>query len=115
EVLLITHDRDFMDAVTTHTMGIYRKQIKKIKGDTSKFYEQMILEDEIYEKTRQNQIKKREHLQSFVDRFSAKASKATQAQSKLKQIEKMEVLQQLEDDGGMGLKFQYKECPGKEI
>src|SRR5690606_10667145 len=64
EVLLITHDRDFMDSVTTHTMGIYRKGLKKIKGSTSKFYQQMMLEDEIYQKTRQNQLKKKEHLES---------------------------------------------------
>ena len=67
EVILITHDRNFMNSVTTHTMGIYRKKLKKVKGSTDKFYEQMIIEDEIHEKTRQNQEKKRAHLESFVD------------------------------------------------
>src|SRR5690606_26045072 len=47
EVILITHDRDFMDSVTNHTMGIYRNQLKKIKGSTSKYYEQLQIEDEI--------------------------------------------------------------------
>jgi len=41
EVILITHDREFMDAVTTHTMGIYRKELKIIKGDTKKYYTQL--------------------------------------------------------------------------
>ncbi|MEX0799228.1 MAG: ATP-binding cassette domain-containing protein, partial [Bacteriovoracaceae bacterium] len=105
----------FMDSVTTHTMGIYRKGLKKIKGGTAKFYEQMELEDEIYEKTRANQEKKKEHLESFVERFRAQASKASQAQSKLKQLNKMQSLDALEDEGNMGLRFRYQECPGKEL
>lgn len=115
EVIIITHDRDFMDSVTTHTMGIYRKKLKKIKGDTTKFYSQLAMEEEIYEKTRLNQEKKKEHLESFIERFGAKASKATQAQSKVKQLEKMETLEKLEGLASMGLKFSFKPCPGKEL
>lgn len=115
EVILITHDRDFMDSVTTHTMGIHRKGLKKIKGQTSKFYEQLNLEEEIHEKTRLNQEKKKAHLEAFVDRFSAKASKATQAQSKKKQLEKMSVLSKLSNEASMNLNFEFEECPGKEI
>lgn len=115
EVIIITHDRDFMDSVTTHTMGIYRKKLKKIKGDTTKFYSQLAMEEEIYEKTRLNQEKKKEHLESFIERFGAKASKATQAQSKVKQLEKMETLEKLEGQASMGLRFSFKPCPGKEL
>lgn len=115
EMILITHDRDFMDSVSTHTMGIQRKGLKKIKGQSAKYYEQLALEEEIYEKTRLNQEKKREHLESFVERFGAKASKAAQAQSKMKQIEKMGVIERLEDESSMGLSFRYKECPAKSL
>ena len=115
EVILITHDRSFMDSVTTHTMGIYRKKLKKVKGSTEKFYEQMILEDEIYEKTRLNQEKKKAHLESFVERFGAKASKATQAQSKMKQLAKLETMDKLESEAQMGLCFHYQECPSKQV
>ena len=115
EVILITHDREFMDSVTTHTMGINRRQLKKIKGPTSKYYQQLIEEDEIYEKTRINQEKKKEHLEAFVERFSATASKATQAQSKVKQLDKMEKYEKLENESSMGLKFNYKECPSKKL
>jgi len=59
EVIIITHDRSFMDSVTTHTMGIYRQGLKKIKGNTSKFYEQLEQEDEIYQKTKENHDRKR--------------------------------------------------------
>ena len=82
EMLLITHDRDFMDKVTTHTLGLHRKQAKKVKGDTIKFYQQIIQEEEAYELTRKNLEIKRKEMQSLVDRFRAKASKASMAQSR---------------------------------
>ncbi len=115
EVMLITHDRFFMDQVCDHTMGIHRGKIRKLKGDTAKFYEKLELDEEIYEKTRINQEKKREHLESFVTRFGAKANKAGQAQSKLKQLEKMENLEKLDTIASMGLRFQYDEAPGKVV
>ena len=115
EVLLITHDRDFMDSVTTHTIGLTRKRLRKYKGNTTKFYEQVLVSDEIYEQTRMNQEKKKKELQKFVDRFGAKASKAAQAQSKAKQIEKLGTLSKLSDEHNLGFKFHYKNCPGKVL
>ena len=115
EVVLITHDRDFMDDVVTHTMGITRGRLKKIKGSTVKFYEQLIEEDLLYEQTRANQEKKKKELTAFVDRFRAKASKATQAQSRLKQLEKMGSMDELAKEGSMSLSFRHAPCPGKTI
>ena len=45
ELILITHDRDFMDSVTTHTMAIHRRKIKKIAGSTHKLYQQILQEE----------------------------------------------------------------------
>ena len=115
EVILITHDRDFMDDVVTHTMGISRGGLKKIKGETAKFYERLLEDELIYEQTRSNQEKKKKELMSFVDRFRAKASKATQAQSRLKQLEKMGTMDELAKEGNLGFSFRYTECPGKTI
>ena len=52
QLILITHDREFMDGVTTHTMGIHRKKIRKIAGPTGKLYDQLMIEEEVYERTR---------------------------------------------------------------
>jgi len=79
ELLIITHDRDFMDNVTTHTMAIHRSKVKKIAGDTYKLYEQIATEEEVYEKTRVNDEKKRKEVEEFVNRFRAKASKAVKS------------------------------------
>ncbi|MGZ3787316.1 MAG: ABC-F family ATP-binding cassette domain-containing protein [Bacteriovorax sp.] len=115
EIMLITHDREFMDDVITHTMGLHRRQLKKIKGDTAKFYEQILQEEEMYEKTRENLDKKRKEMEAFVERFKAKASKAAQAQSRMKALEKMSTMDKLSDVDNLGFKFRFVECPGKQI
>ncbi|MBL6988348.1 MAG: ABC-F family ATP-binding cassette domain-containing protein [Bacteriovoracaceae bacterium] len=115
EVLIITHDREFMDQVTTHTMGITRQKLRKMPGSTIKYYEELSSIELIHEKTRLNQEKKVQHLESFVERFRAKASKATQAQSRLKMLEKENVLEKLVHEKNLAFSFNYKECPGKTI
>ncbi len=59
EVLLVTHDRGFMDNVVTHIVGIHRKKMRKIQGNTHKYYLQVAQDEEIYEKTRQNEAKRK--------------------------------------------------------
>ena len=48
ELLVITHDRSFMDAVTTHIMGIHRQKVRKIPVDTGKFYSQIAMEEQVH-------------------------------------------------------------------
>jgi ATP-binding cassette, subfamily F, member 3 len=55
EVIVISHDRDFMDGVTTHTAVIHRQKVRKFAGGTAKAYSQIALEEEIHEKTRVNE------------------------------------------------------------
>ena len=115
EMMLITHDRDFMDKVTTHTLGLHRKQARKVSGGTIKFYEMIIQEEETYEQTRKNLENKRKEMQSLVDRFRAKASKATMAQSRLKMVEKMGTMEKLDTEKNLGFRFNHLPCPGKVI
>lgn len=115
EVIIITHDREFMDSVATHIMGLNRKQLKFIKGDTEKFYTQLLEEDELYEKTRANFDKKKKEMERFVERFRAKASKATQAQSKLKQLEKLGDMDELAQESDLDFQFNYKDIASKNI
>lgn len=115
EVILITHDRGFMDSVTTHTMGIWRQKLVKIKGDSTKYHEQILLEEEVYEKTRQNTERKRKELEDFVARFKAKASKAAQAQSRMKLLDKLPELEALAMMATLDFEFNYRECPGKVL
>lgn len=115
EFILISHDREFLDSVSTHTMGIHRQKISKVQGTTISFYEQIMQQEEIYEKTRQNLEKKREHLQGFIDRFGAKASKATQAQSKQKMLSRIPVLENLKNLFHLDFEFNEANFPGKKM
>jgi ATP-binding cassette subfamily F protein 3 len=109
EIILITHDRYFMDQVCGHILGLHRQKLKKIKGKTIDYFEKVLADEELYEKNRLNQQKKAEHLQEFVDRFKAKATKAKQAQSRLKVLEKMPVLEKL--NALENLSFSFHDAP----
>ncbi len=115
ELMLITHDRAFMDNVVTHVMGIYRKGLRKIKGDTGKLYDRIAMDEEIYEKTRINDEKKRKQIEAFVRRFRAKATLASRVQSRVKTLEKMAKLDKLEQAKDLDFSFRSKPFNGKPI
>ncbi|KAF3361628.1 putative ABC transporter ATP-binding protein YheS [Chlamydiales bacterium STE3] len=115
EFILISHDREFLDSVSTHTMGIHRKKFSKVRGSTSAFYEQIMMQEEIHEKTRVGIEKKREHLQGFIDRFGAKASKATQAQSKEKMLKRLEPIESLAKLYQLDFEFNTATFPGQKM
>ena len=110
ELLLITHDRSFMDNVVTHVLGIHRRKVRKIEGDTGKYYEQIAAEEEIYEKTRVNDERKRKEMDLFITRFRAKARLGGLVQSRVKSLEKMEKREKLEEV--KNLEFAFAEKPG---
>jgi ATP-binding cassette subfamily F protein 3 len=109
EFILISHDRDFMDAVSTHTMGIHREKVRKMEGTSIDFFEHILLEEEMHEKMRIKTDKKRAHMESFVERFGAKASKASQAESRKKMLDREPVLEKL--SSLFALSFSFKEAP----
>ncbi len=109
ELIIITHDRDFMDSVTTHTMIIHRCKVRKIAGSTQKLYDQILMEEEIYEKTRQNDEKKRKEIEQFINRFRAQATKASSVQSRIKALARHEKLDKLE--GIKTLDFKFRSAP----
>ena len=113
EVILITHDRDFMDAVTTHTMGLNRKSLMMVQGNSHKFYAKLAEDDERYLKTKANLDKKRAELEDFITRQKARASKAVMAQSKAKQLEKMGEMEELEAESTLEFDFNMKNTPAK--
>ena len=113
ELLLISHDRGFVNSIVNHTLGIHRKKILKIKGKIED-YEKVIREqEELYEKTRINQEAKIAHMQRFVDKLGAKATKAKAAQSRIKMIEKIERLDELQKIKTLDFKFKEEPLQGK--
>lgn len=115
ELLLITHDRGFMDKVVTHTLGIHRKNFRKIPGNTEKYYSQIAQEEEVHEKTRINDEKRRKEITQFITRFRAKARLANMVQSRIKTLSKMEKKNKLEKLKTLDFTFQSKPFPGKQV
>ncbi len=115
ELLLISHDRQFMDSVTTHTLGVHRKKVRKFKGGTETFFQHILEEEKVYERTRANLEKKKGELQSFIDRFGAKASKAAQAKSKQKVLNRMPAFEQLKALYDLDFNFHERPFPGKKM
>jgi len=105
ELMLITHDRDFMNSVTTHTMAIHRKKLKKLEGDTIKLYEQIAVDEEVYEKERRKKQKKREDAMEFINRFRAQAARASLVQSRIKALDKMGKMEELNKIVELGFSF----------
>ncbi|MGF6211152.1 ABC-F family ATP-binding cassette domain-containing protein [Comamonas sp. 4034] len=89
-LITISHDREFLDAITNVTLHIENARLTRYGGNYSKFEELQAQQLELQQSSFERQQDKIAHLQKFIDRFKAKASKAKQAQSRMKQIERME-------------------------
>jgi ATP-binding cassette subfamily F protein 3 len=108
-LILVTHDRDFMDSVTTHTMAIHRCRVRKLAGGTEKLYAQILQEETIHEQTRMNDERRRKEAEAFINRFRAQAAKAKAVQSRIKLLarhERLEKLAEIRD-----LDFRFAEAP----
>ena len=115
EVMLITHDRSFMDRIVTHVLGIHRRKVRKIEGDTEKYYTQIAQDEEIYEKTRQKDERRRRDVEQFISRFRAKARLANLVQSRIKTLSKMENRAKLEKIKSLDFSFRSLSSPGRQM
>ncbi len=91
-LLIISHDRDFLDGVVNVIVHIDDRKLKRYSGNYSAFERQRAAQLELMAGMIEKQQRQRAHLQSFIDRFKAKATKARQAQSRMKALSKMEEL-----------------------
>jgi ATP-binding cassette subfamily F protein 3 len=113
ELVLITHDRSFMDGVVTHTAAIHRKRLRKIEGGTEKLYNQILKEEEVYEKTRINDEKKRKEVERFIEKFRAQKKVASLVQSRVKMLEKRQPMEKLERIRTLDFSFNNAPFPAK--
>ena len=115
EILLITHDRGFMDKVVTHMVGIHRHKARKIAGDTHKYYSQVAQDEEVYEKTRLNDERRQKEIKQFITRFRAKARLANLVQSRIKTLEKLEKKDKLAQISTLDFAFRSERFRGKHV
>jgi ATP-binding cassette subfamily F protein 3 len=104
-LLLISHDRDFLDAVIDNVLHIEQQRITLYRGGYSDFErqraEKLALQQAMYEK----QQRKVAHLHSYIDRFRVQATKARQAQSRIKALERMEMISAAHVDSQFSFEF----------
>ena len=98
-IVIISHDREFLNQLTTGILEIRQGKVFSYSGNYDRFVEQKAAQEQQQWAAFKNQQREIARLQEFADRFGAKASKASQAQSKLKQIERMEKIEAPESDG----------------
>lgn len=91
-LLLISHDRDFLDPIIDRVIHIEHQKLNEYTGNYTSFEIQRATKISQQNAAYQQQQRKVAHLQSFIDRFKAKATKAKQAQSRIKALEKMELI-----------------------
>ncbi len=108
-LMVISHDRDFLDGVVKAIVHIDQRRLRRYTGDYSSFEQQraqaLVLTQNLVEK----QARERAHLQSFIDRFRAQATKARQAQSRMKMLAKMEDLAPLHVSAPFAFEFRDPE------
>ena len=115
ELIVISHDRDLVDRVTTHIIGIHRGKVRKIKGPTGKYYTQLSKDEELHEKRRLEDEKKRKQIMEYVNTFRAKASHASTVQSNIKKLEKMDKLDKLEEIRTLSFSFNYSQFRAGQV
>ena len=107
--IIIAHDREFLDALCTRILNIENQRLTAYTGNYSDFerlrHEQRLQADAEYQK----QARSRAHLQAYIDRFRAKATKARQAQSRLKALEKLDAAPPPPPEADYRLQFQSAE------
>jgi len=104
-LILISHDRDFLDAIVNHIAHIEQQTLTLYRGGYSDFErqraEKLALQQAMFEK----QQRKVSHLHSYIDRFRAQATKARQAQSRIKALERMEMISAAHVDSQFSFEF----------
>ena len=104
-LVVISHDRDFLDEVVNVIVHIDSRKLKRYSGNYSSFERQRAAQLILAQGRMEKQVRARSHLQSFIDRFKAQASKARQAQSRIKALAKMEELAPLRDAAEFSFTF----------
>jgi ATP-binding cassette subfamily F protein 3 len=104
-VLIISHDRDLLNKAVDSILHLEARKLNFYRGTFDSFERQRAEQMMLVEKAKEKQDAKRKHLQSFVDRFRAKATKARQAQSRIKMLEKMQPIATIAEERVEPIRF----------
>lgn len=104
-ILVVSHDRNFMDEVPTDMLHIHSQRIDTYKGNYTEYYNTMTEKLKAQAREYENQMEYRKHVQEFIDKFRYNAKRAPMVQSRIKMLEKLPVLEPVIIEAGVTLKF----------
>src|SRR6478609_5068495 len=115
-VIVVSHDRRFLDNVINKTVDVTQGQLITYEGNFSFYLEEKELRSEIQQNAFENQQQKIRQTERFIERFKAKATKARQVQSRVKSLERMDLVEEVVDDtAAVNFRFKFKQQPGRYI
>ncbi len=115
-VMVVSHDRQFLDNVTTKTIEVSQSQLFTYEGNYSFYLQEKELRQEIQQNAFENQQAKIRQTERFIERFKAKATKARQVQSRVKALERMDMIEEVIDDtAAVNFRFKFNQQPGRWI
>jgi ATP-binding cassette subfamily F protein 3 len=114
-ILVISHDTAFLDRIVTHIWEIRDHRIQECRGNYSKFLEWRAARDAQQEAAAKRQAKEIARVQKFVDRFRYQANKASQVQSRIKQLEKIKRIEVTRDAKRVRFKFPEPSASGRQV
>ena len=115
-VIVVSHDREFIDNCVKTIVEVAQQSLNIYAGNYSFYLEEKELRSEIQKASFENQQAKIKQTEKFIERFKAKASKSSQVQSRVKALDRMEVIADVvEDNQSVNFRFTFKTQPGKMI
>ena len=115
-VIIVSHDRIFLDNVINKTVEVTQGQLVTYEGNYSFYLEEKELRQEIQQNAYENQQQKIKQTERFIERFKAKATKARQVQSRVKSLERMDMIEEVVDDSAaVNFRFTFNQQAGRYI
>ena len=114
-ILIISHDLALLDMLTTRTIAFHHGRAEEYAGNYSFYVKESALRKEILVKQYKSQQREIKQTQDFIDRFRSKATKAKQVQSRIKQLEKLEIITLEDEDAVMSFKFPSPPASGQSV
>ncbi len=115
-VVIVSHDIEFLDRCIKTTVEVAMQQLIRYEGNYSFYRQEKALREDIQQKAFENQQQKIKQTERFIERFRSKASKARQVQARVKQLEKIDLVDEpISEEVAMNFRFTFGQQPGKVL
>jgi ATP-binding cassette subfamily F protein 3 len=115
-VIIVSHDRSFIDNVVNKTVDVTQQQLVTYEGNYQFYLKEKELREEIQQGAFENQQAKIRQTERFIERFKAKATKARQVQSRVKALDRMDLVEEVVDDtAAVNFKFTFNQPSGRHV